>query len=141
MADVRGEGGYIVAPPSAHPCGRAYAWSVDSGSEFVLAPDWLLAVVGDRKARAPIPTAPERWRTFVDEFHQGSHRGGAIARLSGHLLRRYVDPLVVLSLCRQFNELRCDPPLDDAEVVRVVNDIAAREADRRKREEENGNRG
>jgi hypothetical protein len=28
--DVRGEGGFVVAPPSIHPSGRAYAWSVDS---------------------------------------------------------------------------------------------------------------
>ena len=34
--DVRGTGGYILAPPSIHPSGRAYIWSVDSTRAFAL---------------------------------------------------------------------------------------------------------
>lgn len=29
--DIRGDGGFVVAPPSIHPSGRAYAWSVEFG--------------------------------------------------------------------------------------------------------------
>jgi hypothetical protein len=28
--DIRGDGGYVVLPPSIHPSGRPYVWSVDS---------------------------------------------------------------------------------------------------------------
>ena len=31
--DVRGDGGYVLAPPSIHPSGKAYAWSVDCACE------------------------------------------------------------------------------------------------------------
>jgi hypothetical protein len=41
--DVRGEGGYVVAPPSIHPSSKRYCWSVDSALEFADAPVWLLA--------------------------------------------------------------------------------------------------
>ena len=41
--DVRGDGGYVLAPPSKHPSGRRYCWSVDSGNAFATAPEWLLA--------------------------------------------------------------------------------------------------
>jgi hypothetical protein len=40
--DVRGDGGYVLAPPSIHPSGRAYAWSVDCAKAFAAAPEWLL---------------------------------------------------------------------------------------------------
>ena len=51
--DVRGDGGYVLAPPSIHPSGRAYAWSVDSANAIVPAPDWLLArITGHATAMA-----------------------------------------------------------------------------------------
>ena len=48
-------------------------------------------------------------------------RNTEICRLSGHLLARRVDPLVVLELMQAFNATRCSPPLPDEEVTRTVN--------------------
>lgn len=46
--DVRGEGGYFVAPPSVHPSGNAYAWEVPPpAAALPPAPVWLLAWVRD----------------------------------------------------------------------------------------------
>ena len=39
--DTRGDGGYVIAPPSIHESGRAYVWSVDSVDELAIAPAWL----------------------------------------------------------------------------------------------------
>lgn len=131
---VRGNGGYVVAPPSIHPTGRAYAWSVDSANAFANAPHWLIELVtGNATSDGRPATPPEAWRSFVARTYEGSHRGSAIARLAGLLLRRYIDPYVALSLCQQFNMLRCIEPLTWFEVQRIVNDIANREADRREK--------
>jgi hypothetical protein len=133
--DVRGEGGYILAPPSLHPSGRTYSWSVDSSDSFEDAPDWLIVLVTSKVHPAgsnfdSVNTA-EKWRSFVDDPVEGSHRGHAIARLYGHLVRHYVDRLVALGIVRLFNALRCKPPLDDPQVVTIANAIADREANRR----------
>jgi hypothetical protein len=43
--DTRGNDGYVVVPPSVHPNGRQYAWSVDCADEFADAPDWLIEIL------------------------------------------------------------------------------------------------
>jgi len=131
--DLRGDGGYILAPPSIHPNGRTYAWDVDAHpEETALAdwPEWLFAIIlTTRRQRAP--ELPENWRLLVADGVREGRRNEAIARLAGHLLRKYLDPYVTLDLCRAWNSFRCRPPLPDHEVTRTVESIAARELRRR----------
>jgi len=49
--DTRGDGGYVVLPPSIHPSGRRYEWSHDC-SEIAEAPEWLLDVLYPSKPQA-----------------------------------------------------------------------------------------
>jgi hypothetical protein len=46
--DVRADGGYVVAPPSIHPNGRRYTWSVDSAEAPATAPEWLIRLAQQR---------------------------------------------------------------------------------------------
>ena len=51
--DVKGEGGYIVAPPSDHASGGVYRWHFPD-AEILDAPDWLL--LKPRQVASPIPS-------------------------------------------------------------------------------------
>ncbi|MBT6361706.1 MAG: bifunctional DNA primase/polymerase, partial [Rhodospirillaceae bacterium] len=47
--DFRGDGGYIVAPPSVHPDGSIYEWVVSpNDTPLADAPDWLLELVAEK---------------------------------------------------------------------------------------------
>ena len=127
--DIRGDGGYIVAPPSLHITGRRYAISVDhhpDDIELAVAPDWLLEHVRPNRqgssTRSPVDLGTLAGRGAVE-----GQRNDTIARLSGLLLGKRVDPHLCLDLMLAFNDSRCRPPLSDEEVARTVASIARRE--------------
>jgi Bifunctional DNA primase/polymerase, N-terminal len=92
--DLRGDGGYVVAPPSIHPSGRPYAWvSGLSPDEITLAPlpRWVIAPRGPRIGRSLYD-----WRRLVREGVAERQRNSTVASLTGHLLWHGVDPEVSL---------------------------------------------
>jgi len=132
--DVRADGTLVVAPPSAHVSGRPYEW--DAGyhaddTQLADAPAWLLMNCG-RTGQVPARPAAY-WRELASGPIQEGSRNDTIARFTGHLLAKGVDPLVALDLLRSHNLARCSPPLEDEEVVRTVNSIAGAQLRRGRR--------
>jgi Primase C terminal 1 (PriCT-1) len=81
-----------------------------------------------------------RWRVLEDRHRDGEDGGGAsegrndkLTRFVGHLLRRYVDPELVLELAYLVNDHRFRPPLEHGEVDRLVDSVAGAELRRRNR--------
>jgi hypothetical protein len=126
--DTRCAGGYVVAPPSTVH-GHAYEWSVDSGSDFALAPEWLLDLLGP----APGEARPaEEWLKLLKQGVSEGARNNSVASLAGHLFRYLPDPDVAAQLVACFNEVCCRPPLPEKELVRTLDSIAALEQKRRR---------
>jgi hypothetical protein len=122
--DLRGDGGLVVAPPSLHPSGRAYAWEVSHDPEDTPAapmPLWLIAMVEQDAAHPGHLLA--HWRHLARDGVPEGERNNTVASLTGHLLWHGVDPEVVLELLLCWNRVRCRPPLADDEVARTVESI------------------
>jgi Bifunctional DNA primase/polymerase, N-terminal/Primase C terminal 1 (PriCT-1) len=131
--DSRGDGGFVVVPPSLHPSGKRYCWSVDSAKALAPAPAWLVEQLttptkGNGKA---MPTPPSEWRALITDGVAEGARDNSATRLAGYLLRHRVDPVVTLELLQIWNATRCAPPLPADDVERIVASIAGKELRRR----------
>ena len=126
--DVRATGGYVIAPPSIHPSGKRYAWSVDSAATFAAAPEWLLSIIADPENGTAAPAS--QWRALVCDGVVEGQRNSSAARLTGYLLRRFIDPIVTLELVQSWNAVHCSPPLQPDEIIAIVNSISGRELKR-----------
>ena len=126
--DVRGEGGYVLCPPSIHPSGRSYSWSVDSADHIEEAPAWLLAK--QKGVAVATTTLSSEWRALIEGVREGA-RDCSVTKLAGHLLRHHVDPFIALGLLQSWNATHCTPPLPAADIERIVNSIAGNELRRR----------
>lgn len=117
--DLRGDGGYVVAPPSLHASGVRYAWASQATAPDPL-PRWLLQRVSSRGRGGH---RLSYWRKLVHEGIMEGERNNTIASLAGRLLWHGVDEDVVLDLLLCWNATRCRPPLPEDEVARTVESI------------------
>lgn len=124
--DVRGDGGYLVLPPSRHPNGRRYAWQPDA-APWQCAPGPLAAPLLAVLQRAPTPTRARRGRgplaLPLGPTIPAGTRNATLFSLAGTMRRRNMSPAAILAALQVENATRCRPPLPPAEVARLVHNI------------------
>lgn len=114
--DVRGEGGYVIAPPSIHPNGTEYTWEFPP-NEYELAPldDIVRSFLSIGKVRS----------FDRDEFKLPSiipmgNRNDTLFRMACSMQSQgYADSAIFASV-RETNKNNCIEPLDDDEVETIV---------------------
>ena len=112
--DVKGEGGYVVAPPSIHPDGPAYTWA-NRPAEIAVVDDLaalIQAETSERKTAAEIP----------DRIPSGA-RNDTLFRIAGKLRRIGQSEAEIEAALQVANATRCDPPLPAAEVRRIAESV------------------
>jgi hypothetical protein len=113
--DVRGDGGYVVAPPSTHPNGNRYAFIKDS--ELAEMPEWLLGLLG-----APSPRQPTSNSEGTAKIREGQ-RNSSLTSLAGGMRQKGLSQSAIEAALLVENQKRCEPPLPESEVLRIAKSV------------------
>jgi hypothetical protein len=122
--DIRGEGGYVVAPPSIHETGFKYEWFPwhPWNTELSDLYPWMIEYCQASGSSEP------RERGWQTDMLQGISKGGrnhACASLAGRFLNKDLSAPEIIELLLMWNE-RNTPPMSEAEVIRTVTSMAAK---------------
>lgn len=126
--DTRGDGGYVVAPPSLHPSGRRYAWTVSPWD--VAPPPPPAALVDLLSEPAAVPdeyVGDEVYARLLAEGSPDGRRHADMARLVGHYLAHGLGKREIAVILRPWVE-RCRPPFPYDELYDMIHDLAEAEA-------------
>jgi hypothetical protein len=127
--DVRGDGGYVIAPRSVHESGNRYLWEVSSRIDDIpLAelPAWLLKLIIGTEARG----VSDIKRFEPPPVFQDGARNEYLYRTARSTHAKYsLSADEILNLLHGINRARCKPPVDQSELAKIAHN-AATQADR-----------
>lgn len=136
--DVRGNGGYVVLPPSLHPCGDCYEWSISPDDMDVADADDkvydFIRAVSKTKKRGDGWNAEKTG--IPSEITE--NRNETLFSLGRSFLSRGTGHDEVATLIRSLNATICRPPLPDVEVEKLIGSINSKEPGNAERDARNG---
>jgi hypothetical protein len=118
--DVRGDGSYVIAPPSLHRSGSRYAWEVSSHPDdapLAEVPAWLMKLMVGGRAEGKSQADP------VDDDIPEGQGNATLASLAGTMRRRGMSVQEILAALLVVNASRCKPPQPEAEVRRIAESV------------------
>lgn len=117
--DVRGNGGYVVAPPSLHVSGQRYQWQEGwhpRKVELASVPEWFL--------KKMIPGGRTRQSQVLPRTLTEGTRNTWLASAAGTMRRRGFGQTAIAAALKVENRERCKPPLDDREIDKIAWSVA-----------------
>ncbi len=108
--DFRGDGGYVVAPPSRHISGEVYQFS-GNDSDLADLPSWLAEIL--------IKPGANRIASVDTKIPQGT-RNQTLISISGFLLSKGLGLNLIEEVVAKINQDACLPPLGPDELMNIA---------------------
>ena len=133
--DVRGDGGYVIVPPSRHASGTDYVWVPGCAPDqcsLTEAPTWLLPhVIQDprmvRSSSNPSSGGSSSRRMLqraIGEAIREGQRNIVLTSLAGSMRRRGFGRNAITAALVAENAERCRPPLRPDEIEAIARSVA-----------------
>lgn len=122
--DIKGEGGYVIAPPSIHENGNEYYFDGDEDEDEIVCVqedsdvEYFLNEMCNTSGDNPPLEIPS-------QTNEGN-RNEMLFKMASSLQSKGTDDDVILSICQGYNAKNCNPPLDDDEVELIVKNVITR---------------
>lgn len=111
--DFRGDGGYVIAPPSLHISEHSYYW-IDLDKRLEGPPTWLIDLVNGTSGKQLLEH---------QEFIPEGKRNSSLMSIAGKKWSDGISKSALRILLLEENQLKCLPPLPHEEVIGVYNRV------------------
>jgi putative DNA primase/helicase len=122
--DVRGDGGYVVLPPSQLANGKQYQYE-NQDAPIAETPQWLLELLKSKPQPSPVFFQADT------ALIPNGQRNDCLIRLAGSFRKYGVSDEQVFEWLWQTNLSRCNPPMEEQEVRAIARSASRWQPDQR----------